>query len=90
MWHTLMGGVAKDVTLRARVDEELAQAVDRWAQDHGTDRSEAIRVALRTFLEDEEERRRQLEELRREFEAFAEAGLFDPPEDDSWKVGGFR
>lgn len=90
MWYTLLPGMAKDVILKARVDEELAQAVDRWAQAHGADRSETIRFALRRLLEDDEARRRRLEELEERFEAYEEAGLFDPPEDDAWKAGGFR
>lgn len=88
MWHTLIGGVAKDIVLKARVDDELASAVDEWAEEHGTDRSEVIRRALGAFLEDEEARRERIEAVRERFEAYAEAGAFDPPENDDWKASG--
>lgn len=90
MWHTLMGGVAKDIILKARVDEELASAVDAWAGAHEVDRSEAIRIALRKLMEDEEARRRRIQEARQAIDALAQAGAFDPPEDEDWKAGGFR
>ncbi len=88
MWHTLLGGVPKDTILKARVDEDLAQAVDAWAEEHGTDRSEAIRLALRRLLEDEDARQRRIQEARDAIEALAETGIFDEPEDDSWKASG--
>lgn len=88
MWHTLFETVAKDVTVKARVDEELAAQIDRWARVHDVDRSEAIRIALRRLLEDEEERQRKIEEIRAEFAELAKTGIFEEPEDDSWKASG--
>lgn len=88
MWHTLLGGVPKDTIVKARVDGELAEAVDAWAETHGIDRSEAIRVALRQLLEDEEERRRRIQEAREAIDALSETGIFDEPTDDSWKASG--
>lgn len=89
MWHTLLGGVAKDVILKARVDDELADAVDAWADEHDTDRSEVIRRALAAFLKDEEDRRKRIEEARQAIDELADTGIFEPPEGD-WKAGGFR
>lgn len=90
MWHTLFGGVAKDVILKARVDDELASAVDEWAEEHDTDRSEVIRRALGAFLEDAEARRERIEEARKRIDDLADTGIFEPPEDNAWRVGGFR
>lgn len=88
MCHTFFGGVTKDVTLKARVDDALAEQVDRWAEEHETDRSGTIRIALRRLLEAEEERQRRLDAVRERFDVYAEAGAFEPPEDDDWKASG--
>lgn len=88
MWYRIASAVAKDTILKARVDDELAEAVDRWAQGHEVDRSEAIRIALRRLIEDDQERERRIEEVRRRFDEYEAAGLFDEPEDDSWKASG--
>lgn len=76
-------------TLRARVDRDLARKVQRWARDHDTDVSSAIRAALRKLLEEDDKQRRIATAMRklRQFEA---AGLFDRPAGGSVKMGGFK
>lgn len=82
--------MTKDVILKARVDDDLAEQVDRWAEEHETDRSETIRIALRRLLEDDRARRERIQQAREAIDTLAETGIFEPPEDDAWKAGGFR
>lgn len=88
MWYALTALVAKDTILKARVDDVLADEVDRWAEAHDVDRSEAIRIALRRLLEDEEERRERIKAARERIDELAGTGIFEAPEDDSWKASG--
>lgn len=87
LWYKLWSPMAKDEILRARVEKELAEQVERWAEDRGTDVSEAIRIALRRLVE-EAERRRRIEAARDRIDELAETGIFEEPEDDRWKASG--
>lgn len=78
----------KDAVVRARINEELANRIDRWAQEHDTSRSQVIREALARFLEDEDERRRRIEAAYQAVDELEGTGIFEPPEDDAWKASG--
>ena len=85
----MMAMMTASETLRARVDRATAKRVVAWAKAHDTDVSGTIRLALERLLA-ADERARQLDEMRRRLKEDVAMGLFDPPKDDSWKVGGFR
>lgn len=80
--------MAADEVLRARVDPRLARKVHRWAREHDTNVSEAVRVALRGLVE-EQKRQRRLKKALHEFDAYDQEGLFDPP-GGATKARGFR
>lgn len=83
--------MCENIVLEASVEPGLAEAVDRWAEENQVERSEVIHRALRCFLEDEEDRRRRIEQARQAIDELAGTGIFEPPEDDSWKAsGGWR
>lgn len=88
MWHAFTRVVAKDTIVKARVDDELAERIDQWAKAHEVDRSEAIRIALRRLIEDEEDREERIQAARERIDELAETGIFEAPEDDRWKASG--
>lgn len=88
MWNTLGGLMPKDAVVRARINQELADRIDRWAQEHDASRSQVIREALARFLEHEDERQRRIEEAYQAIDELEETGIFEPPEDDAWKASG--
>jgi len=79
--------MAADRILKARVDDALADEVERWAKAHDTDVSGVIRAALRDLLE-RERRRGRAAAIAREFDRYQRDGLLDPPRGE-WKAGGF-
>lgn len=80
--------MASTDVLRARVDADLAREVRKWARQHDTDVSEAVRIALRRLIE-RDERERRAEAAVKKIQGYAKLGIFDPPKGD-WKAGGFR
>ena len=74
--------------LRARVDKSFAKKVQRWAKDHDTDVSEAIRIALRKLLQ-EQDRAKRLAKIKADMDEAEALGLFDPPS-GPYKAGGFK
>lgn len=80
--------MASGEVLRARVDSRLSKKVHKWAREHQVNVSEAVRVALRHLVE-QQERKKRAEKALQDFDAAAEKGLFDPPE-GATKAGGFR
>ncbi len=80
--------MAGDEVLRARVDPQLSRKVHRWAREHDTNVSEAVRIALRQLVE-ERQRLRQIKRALKEFDEYDQEGLFDPPAGET-KAKGFR
>lgn len=74
--------------LRARVDPDLSRKVHRWAKEHNVNVSEAVRLAVRRLVE-QQERKRRVEQALRVIDKADKAGLFQPPKGTT-KAGGFK
>lgn len=88
IWSNLSSTIGQGVAVQARIDEDLAHRMDEWTQEHDASHSEVVRRALSTFLEEETERQRRIEEVYQALDDLEETGIFDPPDDDSWKASG--